>query len=194
LATLTQGSFSPGASYEEWEAKRRFIAATIDRDGSILDIGCANGFFLRCLQEWSGHTLVPYGIDVESNLIAQAAALFPQHADHFSVLDVKDISGRGQHGLPARYDFVFWNFLGAWNINSPEWQTILRQVLSLAKKRVIIGFYGTNQYAPYSKEWYSERDRLLDLPLAFEKAGFVLSGSQLNPTNYNQVIVWSDLQ
>src|SRR4051794_20732491 len=105
-----EGSCTPESGYGEWEAKRRFIAATIDHDGSVLDVGCANGFFLRSLQEWSGYSLVPYGIDIEEPLIVQAKNLFPEYKNNFCVLDVRSIKNIGQC-MPKRYDFIFWNFL-----------------------------------------------------------------------------------
>ena len=49
---------------QTWENRRQFIHSAIDKSGTILDIGCGNGFLLRCLQEWSGVDLVPYGIDI----------------------------------------------------------------------------------------------------------------------------------
>ncbi len=187
-----EGSLSSGTTYSEWKAKRQFIADLVDHDGSILDIGCANGFFLRSLQEWSGRQLVPYGVDTNGGLIAHATELFPEYKNNFRVLDVRSIHTIAQIGLPDKYDFIFWNFLGYWRISHSDWQAVFRRVLPLAARRVILGFYGTNRYIPHSKEWQEERDRLLRLPSEFEKAGFVFSGSRLNPTNFNQVVGWID--
>lgn len=187
-----KGSLSPGSDYSEWQAKREFIAELIDHDGSILDIGCANGFFLKSLQEWSGCQLVPYGIDIEQQLVSQARALFPQHQDNFKELSVINIHELSPLGLPDKYDFIFWNFLGRWDIEDQQWQDILQYILDMARRRVILGFYGTNRYVPQSKEWLRERQRLLQLPASFEKVGFTLSGVKLNPTQFNQTVAWID--
>lgn len=52
-----KGRYGVLPKYTDWEEGRRLIANAINNDGSILDIGCANGFLLRCLREWSSHKL-----------------------------------------------------------------------------------------------------------------------------------------
>jgi SAM-dependent methyltransferase len=187
-----EGSLSPGSDYKEWKAKRKFIAELVNHDGSILDIGCANGFFLRSLQEWSRRQLTPYGIDIEGTLLARALDLFPQYRNNFQELNVTLIENISELGLPDQYDFIFWNFLGGWRIEDDQWQTVLRKILHMAKRRLILGFYGTNRHRFRSKEWTEERSRLLQVPESLKNAGFILSGFKLNPTNYNQIAVWFD--
>lgn len=184
------GTLSPGATYSVWQEKRRFIADAIDSGGSILDIGCANGFLLKSLQDWSGHSLVPYGIDIDNTLIAEARRLFPECPENFRVLDVREISTLDRIGLPVEYDFVFWNFLRRWDITHKLWQTTLASVLALPRKRLILGFYGANQSPQGSDAWSQEREQLLAILTAFEAVGFRLSGYRVNPTAYNQVIAW----
>src|SRR3989344_2587836 len=76
LRELMEGSYVPSdptdpdpwdkdEAFKTWEHGRRFISQTINNDGSLLDYGCANGFLLRCLQEWSSHQLNPYGTDID---------------------------------------------------------------------------------------------------------------------------------
>jgi SAM-dependent methyltransferase len=187
-----EGSFSRGATYEQWKAKRHFVSELVDCNGSMLDVGCANGFFLRSLQEWTTYRLVPYGIDVREDLIRQAKELFPGNQNNFCVLDARNIAKIKNRGLPEKYDFVFWNFLGQWRITDPKWQRILTQIVSMTNRRTILGFYGTNCYTPQSREWQAERKRLQQLPAVFSKVGFQLSGSRLNPTEYNQLVSWID--
>ena len=115
-----------------------------------------------------------------------------QYTNHFSVLDVKSIGSIADYNLPVRYDFVFWNFIGRWDITKPDWQAVVRHVQSLAMRRLILGFYGANDHIAGSKEWREERDRLLQVSTRFEDAGFKFSGYRLNPTEYNQVIGWID--
>ena len=38
---------------ERWEAARRPIVEAIHRRGSLLDVGCANGYLLESLVHWS---------------------------------------------------------------------------------------------------------------------------------------------
>src|SRR5918995_3302191 len=66
---------------DRWERLRRPIAAAIDRDGTFLDVGCANGHLLECLVGWAGaegHRIVPYGLDVSAGLIARARERLPR--------------------------------------------------------------------------------------------------------------------
>jgi hypothetical protein len=50
-------------SPERWEAARRGIVDAIDRDGTFLDVGCANGLLMESVAEWSLFVIEPYGID-----------------------------------------------------------------------------------------------------------------------------------
>src|SRR4051812_23220737 len=62
-------------SYERWLRLRRSIAECVDGPGSFLDIGCANGFLLECIDGWCrerGIALELFGIDVLPSLIALA--------------------------------------------------------------------------------------------------------------------------
>jgi hypothetical protein len=37
---------------EQWELARRIVFACIDRDGTLLDVGCANGHLMECASAW----------------------------------------------------------------------------------------------------------------------------------------------
>ena len=48
-----------------WSRARRVIVDAIDRDGTFLDVGCANGLLMESLSSWAaerGHTIEPYGL------------------------------------------------------------------------------------------------------------------------------------
>lgn len=193
FARAMLGSSRPGSTYEQWQVNRQFIANLIPGSGSILDIGCGNGFFLKSLQEWSGKKLEPYGIDINPDFIADVPLFFPAQVDNFMVVDVKNIDQLYELGLPHKFDFIFWNFLGIWQIKDVEFQILLNKILSLAKQRVFIGFYGTNQYAFNSEEWRQERQRLINKRDEFALAGFKFDGFQLNPAEYNETVGWFNI-
>ena len=76
--SLIEGSGCLGRGFAEWEAIRGFARHAIDRGGTILDVGAANGFFLRCLQEWvRPRRLIPFGVDIDDEAIAAARKLLP---------------------------------------------------------------------------------------------------------------------
>src|SRR5262245_33526830 len=88
---------------ERWERLRRPIVAAVDRDGTFLDIGCANGHLLESVVAWAaaqGHHLEPYGLDVSAALVDQARERLPQWGDRFDVGDVRSWTA------PRRFDFV----------------------------------------------------------------------------------------
>lgn len=62
---LRQSGFSGGR--DRWERLRRPVADAVDRSGSFLDIGCANGALLDDVVSWCAERRVqvdPWGLDV----------------------------------------------------------------------------------------------------------------------------------
>jgi hypothetical protein len=86
-----------------WERARRPIAAAIDRGGSFLDIGCANGYLMECMARWAaeaGHAVEPYGLEIAPELAELARRRLPHWADRIFV-------GNARSWLPPRrFDFV----------------------------------------------------------------------------------------
>jgi len=187
---MMEQNYSAG-SYEDWEHKRKFIAKAINDNGTILDIGCASGFFLRSMQEWAGYGLVPYGIDINGDFIEEAKRLFPQQEEHFVKLDVKDIVNLPSLGFPNRYDYVYLSVPG--DIADAKWRTLIKTtIIPMANKRFIIGFYGSNKFPFESEEWEKEREQIKERIEEFKKTDLGISGSVFNPTKFNQAIAWID--
>lgn len=87
-------------STERWEAARRPIVEAIDRDGTFLDVGCANGLLLESVAEWSPFAVEPYGIDFAPGLVELARSRLPRWADRIWQADVRSWEP------PFRFDFV----------------------------------------------------------------------------------------
>jgi SAM-dependent methyltransferase len=87
-------------SPERWEAARRPIVEAIDRDGTFLDVGCANGLLLESVVEWSEFAVEPYGIDFAPGLVELARTRLPHWADRIWQADVR------AWAPPFRFDFV----------------------------------------------------------------------------------------
>lgn len=70
---------------EDWEWSRSHVADAVDRDGTFLDVGCANGYLLECLPRWTVFELERYGLEIASELAALAAERLPHLADRIFV-------------------------------------------------------------------------------------------------------------
>jgi SAM-dependent methyltransferase len=88
---------------ERWVACRKPIADAIEKSGSFLDIGCANGYLLECVLKWTaerGLNVIPYGIDLSEKLIRLARQRLPKFQDNIFV-------GNGWTWQnPVRFDYV----------------------------------------------------------------------------------------
>jgi SAM-dependent methyltransferase len=62
---------------EDWEWSRSLIASAIERDGSFLDVGCANGYLMESVVRWTAFALEPYGLDISPQLVALARRRLP---------------------------------------------------------------------------------------------------------------------
>jgi len=139
-----QGSYCD-SNFEGWTARRKFICEAIDHEGTILDIGCANGFLLYCLRKWCSHKLVPYGIDSEP--IDSVEDLFPiqyQH-EHFQQVALEEFLVTEVTSFPKKFDFIYWN---VWDNCSLEQEKhwiikLLRYVKPSG--RLILGFYDSSK-------------------------------------------------
>ncbi len=91
------------ADAARWERGRRPIVTSVDRDGTFLDVGCANGLLMESVAAWAaeaGHRLEPYGLDCSPTLADLARRRLPQWADRIFVGNVIDWHP------PRRFDFV----------------------------------------------------------------------------------------
>ena len=143
IQELLEGSGHYNGTFGTWTEARQFIVSAIHRCGTILDIGCANGFLLRCLQEWSPYTLVPYGIDKDGARIAEAQKLFPLHANHFAQLTLDSVHLLKAHGFPEKFDFVYWNVWNNMQFSTAEEVRCVELALSAVREdgRFVLGFY-----------------------------------------------------
>ncbi len=75
-APTAEGGSGFGGTPEEWRAAREPITDAIDRDGTFLDLGCANGLLMESVQQWCrerGRAIEPYGVDIAPGLVRRAA-------------------------------------------------------------------------------------------------------------------------
>ncbi|MBA3349213.1 MAG: GNAT family N-acetyltransferase [Actinobacteria bacterium] len=86
-----------------WERARRPIAEVIDREGSFLDAGCANGLLMESIVQWTRErrlAIEPYGLDLSPRLLGEAMARLPRWSAHLYPGNVL------YWRPPRRFDFV----------------------------------------------------------------------------------------
>lgn len=77
-----------GRDERDWERFRRPVVAPIERDGTFLDIGCANGLLMESVVAWArqdGHRIEPYGLDISRKLAEAARRRLPGWRDRIYV-------------------------------------------------------------------------------------------------------------
>jgi len=78
----------------------------VDRDGTFLDVGCANGLLMESVAAWAsedGFRVEPYGLDLIESLAAIARRRLPQWENRIFSGNVIDWHP------PLRFDFVHTN-------------------------------------------------------------------------------------
>jgi hypothetical protein len=98
-----RGGSGFGGDEARWERARRPIVSAIDREGTFLDVGCANGLLMESLAAWAGeegYTVEPYGLDLIGSLADLARRRLPHWADRVFMGNVMDWR------VPFRFDFV----------------------------------------------------------------------------------------
>ena len=83
-ASTVEGGSGFGSGAEDWRLAREPLIDGITRDGSFLDVGCANGLLMESVQRWCaerGLSIAPYGIDLAPGLVELARRRLPHWAD-----------------------------------------------------------------------------------------------------------------
>jgi SAM-dependent methyltransferase len=87
-APTAEGGSGFGGDPDEWREARSVLCDAVDRDGSVLDVGCANGLLMASLAVWCserGRHIEPYGVDLSPALVELARRRLPEWADRIWV-------------------------------------------------------------------------------------------------------------
>jgi SAM-dependent methyltransferase len=88
---------------ERWVKCRKPISDCIEKSGSFLDIGCANGYLLECVLKWTAErniNIVPYGLDLSEKLAELARQRLPKYKNNI-------YAGNGWlWNNPVRFDYI----------------------------------------------------------------------------------------
>lgn len=92
-----------GRDEQDWKRYREAVIACVDRDGTFLDVGCANGLLMENVVSWAearGHRLEPYGLEISPRLTELARSRLPQWQQRIFLGNALDWEP------PHRFDYV----------------------------------------------------------------------------------------
>ena len=152
-ANTSEGGSGYSAGPEEWRMARVPLIDGITRDGSFLDVGCANGLLMESVQRWCaaerGLHIEPYGVDLAPGLVDLARQRLPHWADRIWVGNALDWTPAG--GM--RFDYVH-TLLDC--VPSGAWGRLIehhRRRLARPGGRLLVSHYvGAGSRAPAAAE------------------------------------------
>jgi SAM-dependent methyltransferase len=167
------GQSGKTGTFEDWEWSRSHIADAVERDGTFLDVGCANGYLMECLPRWTPFRVEPYGLEISPALAELARTRLPQWADRIFVGNV-----RGWEA-PREFDVVR---TGLDYVPAPRRAELIERLLSYGA-RLVIGVFNE-----HSSERTTED--------AVESWGFRVAGRSVRPNRrkpgMEYRVVWID--
>lgn len=191
---MIEGSMCFEGDLRDWEAIRSFISNAVYKSGTFLDVGCANGFFLRCMQEWCvPHRLIPFGVDINEDLICRARTLFIEQPDHFVNTNGLSLQFTLRFGWPGKFAYVYCSLLSPAEdrrLDNEVFNGLLKTLYDLVEPRgrLILGLYGSASH---------DQEHLNAMILLRKQSDriarhFPLCGYLENPQGSNQIIIWID--
>ena len=174
---IVQSGFSGGP--ERWRAERSPILEGIEGDGDLLDVGCANGYLLRCLVDWGSERdlrLTPYGIDLGPRLIEEAKRRHPGFKDHFQVANALD----WQPARRFRWVYSLWDIVP--EVLLDRYARGLLDRMVEPGGRLILGAYG------------SRSERMPPFPIAeyLRNHGYAVAGQAMGGDPPLTAFAWVD--
>ncbi len=81
-----RGQSGHGGDEARYRYTQEMVLEALEENGTLLDVGCANGYLVEKLTEWSrqrGWTIECHGLDISEGLIRLAKSRLPQWKDRF---------------------------------------------------------------------------------------------------------------
>jgi SAM-dependent methyltransferase len=148
-ATTPHAQSGKAGDAAAWEYARRLLCDAIDRDGTFLDIGCANGLLMEDLRRWAagdGHAIEPYGVDISPRLADLARARYPEWADRIHCANANGWLP------PRRFDFVRTGLDYVPAASRPAYVQHLLDHVVAPGGRLIIGVHSLAEEDPLAEE------------------------------------------
>lgn len=135
-----------GGTAEQWRDRRGQIVDGLYRDGTFLDVGCANGLLMESVRAWAaerGRLIEPYGVDIAPRLVELARRRLPAWADRIEVGNAVDYRPTGGR----RFTFVHALFD---SVPAKRYGDLVRHLRGLVEPRgrLLMSQYRTDQREP----------------------------------------------
>lgn len=157
---MEQSGFHGGR--QRWLEERSPIVDAINKSGTFLDVGCANGLLAQDVVVWAGEigfVIEPFGVDLGAGLIGLARDRHEPFSGNFWVGDAWEWAPSSR-----------WTFVYSLLDLSPEdlWCVWLRRIHSWVEPggRLIVGSYGSR----------SRGIRPADVARVLDECGYPVAG------------------
>ena len=133
-ANTPQGGSGHSGTADDWEYSRGIVAEALDRSGTFLDIGCANGHLMESVSRWAA--VEPYGLEISPELAELARTRLPHWAERIWV------GNAWSWEPPHRFDVVR---TGLEYVPAPQRRQYVERLLSYCD-RLVIGVFNEERH------------------------------------------------
>ena len=167
------GQSGKSGTAEDWEWSRSHVADAIERDGSFLDIGCANGYLLECLPRWTPFQVEAFGLEVSPELAALARSRLPDLANRIFV------GNASTWEAPSEFDVVR---TGLDYVPTARRRELVERLLGYGR-RLVVGVFNEHESERTTED-------------ALESWGFHAAGRSVRPNRWKpgmeHRVLWLD--
>jgi SAM-dependent methyltransferase len=171
-ADTSWGRSGKSGSLEEWSRLRKPVFDCVDRFGTFLDIGCANGFLLECILEWASEKEIrvkPFGLDLSVELVKLARLRLREFSRNIF------IGNAWYWEPPMRFDFVRTETCYVpFNIEAEFIARLLHLFVNDDGKLLVAQYRSGAE--DLSKNWIDDHLRDLGFDVSFIRSGFSIDG------------------
>jgi SAM-dependent methyltransferase len=150
---------------EAWMAARKPIADCLQKSGTFLDIGCANGFLIESILNWTSHDITPYGIDLSAKLIEAAKTRLPKYSNNLFV-------GSAPYWTnPVKFDYARTDLGYAMEEFQEQYLHKLFTNYLVEGGHLLVTEYRVKKH-PFKEPWLNEKIQKWDFTIVDQKSGF----------------------
>lgn len=172
-AETLQGGSGFSGDAERWRRARKIIADAIPRDGTFLDIGCANGLLMESVVDWAAERdlrVEPYGLDISQAFVDRSRARLPRWSERFFVGNAVDWEP------PRRFDVVRTELVYVPETRYKAYVTHVVEDILTPGGRLIICSYGSSRRPEPKVEPVGDWLREWGFAVSHEDTAYALNG------------------